>query len=47
MSLNPVVPDPLPASAIIDMSGPTNIATNDLLAAPQSLVPINGALLES
>ena len=36
-----VAPDPLPASAIIDTSGPTAIATNDLLAAPQSLVPID------
>ena len=37
---DPVVPDPLPASAIIDTSGQTDIATSDLLAAPQSLVPI-------
>ena len=37
---DPVVPDPLPTSAIIDTSGPTAIASNDLLAAPQSLVPM-------
>ena len=37
---DPVVPDPLPASAIINMTGPTNITTNYLLAAPQLLVPI-------
>ena len=35
-----VVPDPLPASALIDMSGQIDIATNDLLASPQWLVPI-------
>ena len=35
-----VVTDPLQASALIDMSGPTNITTNYLIATPQSLVPI-------
>ena len=37
---DPVVPDPLPPSALIDMSGQTNIATDALIAAPTSLVSI-------